>query len=74
MSKHYVSSEAQCPFYRGEEAKIIFCDGVEPGMTIRLAFGKEAADYKKCYCRKDWHLCKVAKMLWDSVDRDSENL
>ncbi len=66
MSRHYVSTQAQCPFYRGEEKRTVFCDGVEPGTTICLAFGKEAADYKLAYCRKDWRLCKIAKILWDS--------
>ncbi len=66
MSRHYVSSAAQCPFYRGEAATTIYCDGVEPDMAIALAFGSRAEDYKRAYCRKDWRLCKVAKMLWDA--------
>lgn len=69
MSKHYVSSEAQCPFYRGESEMTILCDGVEKDMTIQLAFGKKAKDYKTCFCRKDWKLCKIAKMLWENEEK-----
>lgn len=69
MSKHYVSSAAQCPFYRGESSTTVLCDGVEPDMTITLAFGKKAEDYRECYCQKDWELCKVAKMLWDANEK-----
>ena len=66
MSRHYVSSAAECPFYRGEDAKTIYCDGIEPDAAIALAFGNRADDYKEAFCRSNWRLCKVAKMLWDS--------
>ena len=28
MSKHFVSFEAQCPFYKEEDRNIIYCEGV----------------------------------------------
>lgn len=52
----------------------ILCDGVEPGMTIALSYGKKTSDYREIYCRKDWKLCKVAKMLWDASENQTENL
>lgn len=65
MPKYYVSSKAKCPFYRGEEPQVILCDGIAPNVTIRLAFGESARDYKKAFCRSGWSECPVAKMLWD---------
>lgn len=63
MARHYESTQAVCPFYRGEDKTTIYCEGIEPGVTIALAFGKDAKDYKQVFCRCDWEQCKVAKML-----------
>lgn len=68
MPKQYVSSNALCPFYRGEETKTIYCDGIAQGSTIRLAFGADARDYKAAHCRKDWMECPVARMLWELAE------
>lgn len=68
--KRYVSPMAQCPFYRGEEAQLIYCDGVAPGNTIRLAFGRNARDYKLAFCRDDWRECPVARMLWEIAEKN----
>ena len=28
MGKHMVSSDAQCPFYKGETRNVVYCEGV----------------------------------------------
>ena len=71
MPRRYVSSMALCPFYRGEETMMIYCDGVAPGATIRLAFGNDAKDYKAAFCRENWRECPVAKMLWEIAEKEN---
>lgn len=46
----------------------IYCEGVAPGMTISLAFGRSADDYKQAFCHCDWTECRVARMLWAQYD------
>lgn len=65
MPKQYVSSNARCPFYRGEEKRAIFCDGIAPGNTLRLDFAADAWTHKIKFCRGDWQNCPVARMLWE---------
>ena len=71
MPRHYESTQALCPFYKGEERTTIYCEGVAPGTTIMLAFGRDAKDYKRVFCRQDWHQCKVAKMLTEEEKEQS---
>ena len=72
MARHYESTEARCPFYRGEETMTIYCEGIQDGGTVQLAFGRDAKDYKAAFCRRDWQSCKVAKMLWDMHEEETE--
>ena len=62
MSRYYESSAALCPYYRGEIATAVFCEGTEAGSTIRLAFpgGRPAKEHKCKYCRADWQACRLA--------------
>lgn len=64
MSKHFVSFEAQCPFYKEEDKNIIYCEGVTDNSRIHNAFTCDAEQYKKKYCRKEWEACPISKMLW----------
>lgn len=65
MARHYESTEARCPFYRGEDTMTIWCEGIRDGCTLQLAFGRDASDYRKAFCRSEWQECRVAQMLWN---------
>ena len=71
MARHYESSAALCPFYRGEEATQIFCEGVG-GATLRLEFIKSARDYKAKYCRWHWQKCRIARMLTEKEEEEAQ--
>lgn len=64
MSKHFVSFEAQCPFYKEEDRNIIYCEGVTEGSRIHNAFSRGAEKYKKEFCCDRWKECMISKMLW----------
>ena len=68
MPRHHVQTSTICPFYRGEEKTTIYCEGVEPGVQTILAFGRDARDYKRAFCRKDWDECRIAKMLAEKYE------
>ena len=64
MSRHFVSFEAQCPFYREEDRNVIYCEGVTDGSRIHNAFSRGAEKFKSEYCRDGWEKCTIAKMMW----------
>ena len=67
MGRHYTSAEALCPFYRYEEPRAIYCEGLTDGSTIKLYYEKDVPTlkkYKAKHCRKDWQTCPIAAMLW----------
>ena len=68
VGRHFVSYEAQCPFYRAEDRKVIYCEGVERGSGIHNAFAGSAAQYKAQYCCARWEDCMIAKMLWSKYE------
>ena len=68
MGRHFVSYEAQCPFYKAEDRNIIYCEGVKDNSSIHNAFPGSAAAYKKEYCCADWESCLIAKALWSKYD------
>ncbi len=68
MGRHFVSYEAQCPFYRAEDRKVIYCEGVEQGSSLHNAFAGSAAPYKERYCCARWEDCRIAKMLWNKYE------
>lgn len=70
MGRHFVSYEAQCPFYRAEEKNVIFCEGVEDGSSIHNAFAASAKSYKGRYCCAEWEKCKIARILWSKYDSE----
>lgn len=61
--KSKVSVYTKCPYYRREEPQKIFCEGVEPGTSIHLAFGSagQKKDYEKLYCKACWPKCLIAQ-------------
>ena len=63
MPKHPVRISAKCPFYKGEQGIYIFCEGIAPDVSLRLAFGNGAKAYREACCCKDWRSCIVAQML-----------
>ena len=68
MGRHFVSYEAQCPFYKAEDKNIIYCEGVRDNSSIHNAFPGSAAAYKKEYCCAGWENCLIAKALWSKYD------
>ena len=66
MSRHYMSSNAVCPFYREEASTAVYCEGTVEGSTLRLGFqsGEAACSYKALHCRGRWRDCPIARMLW----------
>lgn len=65
MPRHYHSSAAKCPYYRGEEPTLIFCAGPCGSDTVRMSFraGAPARIHKAKFCRGEWQGCPIAKMI-----------
>lgn len=63
--KHMISSQAICPYYKHEDSQMIYCDGVQDGSVIHLAFSNktDALNYKKDFCRDNCNKCNIYKML-----------
>ena len=64
--KHCVSKLAKCPYYHQHESLRIFCEGVEDGTSLQLAFDSSA--HQQCYRKRlchtmHWSACPVAEML-----------
>lgn len=68
--KHYISHMAVCPFYKHEDPQVIYCEGVQDGSVIHLAFASRTAaqEYKRTYCRKCYMDCKISSMLGGLYD------
>ena len=65
MAKHYVSSKAICPFYKHESTQVIYCEGIQKGTVLHMAFANasECLIYKKQYCRCNHTQCPVSILL-----------
>lgn len=64
--KHYTSNKAICPFYKHENRNVIYCEGVNDGTVLHMAFANpsECLAYKKEYCRSNnCTQCLISKML-----------
>ena len=63
--KHMISAEVKCPYYRHEDSQVIYCEGVQDGSVIHLAFANksDSKSYKRDYCRKNYAACRICKML-----------
>ncbi len=56
----------QCPYYKTNTSQVVFCEGLEDGMAIHLAFAThpQLINYKGRYCRTTcWGRCPLAKIL-----------
>lgn len=65
MGKRYVSAEAECPFYRSEGEQKIYCEGVQEGTSIHLAFGSktDTVRYRNSRCCDKFQHCLIFKAL-----------
>ena len=65
MSKHMISSKVICPYYQHENGQVIYCEGVQEGTVIHLAFSNraDAKAYKLKHCRKEYKSCIIMQML-----------
>lgn len=68
---------AKCPYYKCESRCVIFCEGVQAGSCIHLAFAtpQEKRDYETRYCRRVWSGCMIAaghNARWDWETPDME--
>lgn len=54
-----------CPYYKGEEKQKIFCEGVQNGSALHLAFdtNPNLKEYKNNYCKGCYNRCLIAGML-----------
>ena len=63
--KHRQDVLVKCPYYKGEEKQVLFCEGVQEGSSIHLAFDTPSnlRDYKNQFC-KGWCYgkCLIADM------------
>ena len=71
--KHMINKNSVCPFYKHEDAQVIYCYGVQEGSVIHLAFASktDAKSYKERHCRNNFKVCLIAKML-DEEERTNE--
>ena len=63
-TKRRDSKFARCPFFRGEDPQKIYCEGVQKGTAIHLAFASrtEKKQYGERYCNKCFTACRVFRM------------
>ena len=64
--KHRQDVLVKCPYYKGEEKQMLFCEGVQEGSAIHLAFdtSPNLKEYKNHFCKTMCHnKCLVAGML-----------
>lgn len=63
--KHRQDVLVKCPYYKGEESQMIFCEGVEDGSKLHLAFNtsNNRRDYKNRFCKGCYNKCLIAEML-----------
>lgn len=72
MGRHYVSTAAACPFYRYEDPRSVYCEGVQDGSTIRFYHDEDVQSlrvFKAKYCQRDWQGCPIASMLWKEKEK-----
>lgn len=62
--KHKEDVLVKCPYYKGEEKQMIFCEGVQEGTAVHLAFdtNPNLKDYKNRFCKRCYKECLLAEM------------
>ena len=61
----------QCPYYKTNASQVIYCEGLEDGMAIHMAFATHAqlVNYKGRFCRRmDYRYCPLARILEEKYD------
>ena len=63
--KHKQDAYATCPFYKGEARQMLFCEGVQKGSSIHVAFDstENLKTYKNRFCKGCYNQCIVAGAL-----------
>ena len=65
MAKHFYRKDVVCPYYKHEAPQMIYCEGVDDGTVLHLAF--EAKQNKLSYLESNccglWKGCIIAQML-----------
>lgn len=74
LGKRYIAKNVECPFYHSEDAQRLYCDGVQPGTAIHLAFGSKTdlKAYKAKFCLKNHHECRMAGMLYEKYQEEAD--
>ena len=75
MANKHEDHLVQCPYYKTNTSQVIYCEGLEDGMVLHLAFATHAQliDYKGRFCRRNcYKQCPLAKILNQKWGYDDE--
>ncbi|MGM9548254.1 MAG: hypothetical protein ACI3V5_00200 [Faecousia sp.] len=74
--KHRVDAIVKCPYYKCEERQLLFCEGVQEGTALHLAFSTPdgLAEYKNRFCKGRYCGCSIVGMLDRKYDYDRGEL
>ena len=75
MANKHEDHLVQCPYYKTHTSQVIYCEGLEDGMAIHMAFATHAQliDYKSRFCRRSYYgQCPLAKILNQKWGYDDE--
>ena len=66
----------QCPYYKTNTSQVIYCEGLEDGMVVHLAFAThgQLINYKGRFCRRNYYnrcqLAKIPNQKWSYDDAE----
>ena len=65
LGKHAYGGHVQCPYYKYEGERMIYCEGVTPETALHLAFRTKdkLRAYRSVYCEGNYKNCLIAQML-----------
>lgn len=65
MASEWSDILVKCPYYKGEVKQMLFCEGVQDGSAIHLAFDTKPnlKAYKNRFCKSCYNKCLLAEML-----------
>lgn len=66
MANKHEDHLVQCPYYKTNTSQVVYCEGLEDGMVLHLAFAthSQLIDYKGRFCRRSYYSqCPVAGLL-----------
>ena len=63
-SHRYASASVRCPYYKAQEAQIIYCNGIVDGHALHQAFASpiQRKLFERMYCENEWERCPYAKI------------